>query len=285
MDTGIALSLGTGIVLNDSGLIITNWHVVDDALTISITKPDETVVLAELYGGDPEKDIALVIIQDTTGLKPALFGDSDTLGVGDDVVAIGHALGLVGPPTVSKGVVSALNRSLQDGLGGDLTGLIQTDAAINKGNSGGPLINDRGEVIGINTAKLSVGDRIGFAININGALETADELIALGPVPPPGILGTVGRTMSRLEAGNLGLPIGGYLVLAVDADSPAFNGGLLAADVIVQIDLAPIRSQSDYVLFLKTHPAGTEIRIFVWRLVTGSGWEPFRVDATLAGRT
>lgn len=284
VDTGNALSTGTGIVFDSTGMILTNWHVVEDALTISVTKPDETVVLAQLFRGDPEQDMALVVIKDASGLVPALFGDSDTLSVGDDVVAVGHALGLPGPPTVSKGIVSARDRTLTNGLGGDLAGLIQTDAAINNGNSGGPLVNRRAEVIAINTAKLSAGDGIGFAININGALETVDELLALGPVPPPGFLGTTGRTMSRIEAANLGLPSGGYFVLDVGEDTPAADSGILIADVIVQMDFVPVRSTNDYAGFLKLHPAGTVVRVFIWRFTVGSGWEPITVDITLTVR-
>ena len=284
VDTGTALSTGTGIVFDDTGKILTNWHVVEDALTISITKPDESVVLAQLFRADPDADIAVVVVNDASGLEPAIFGDSSALQVGDDVVAVGHALGLAGPPTVSKGIVSALGRSLPNGIGGELTELIQTDAAINSGNSGGPLVNGLGEVIAINTAKLSTGDGIGFAISIDGALETVDELIALGPLPPPGFLGTTGRTMSRFEAANIGLPVGGYFVLTVVQDAPASEAGVLAADVIVQMDLIPIRTTTDYALFLKDHPAETEVRLFIWRFTSGSGWDPITIDATLSDR-
>jgi putative serine protease PepD len=286
VDTGSGQSSGTGIIYDSSGTIITNWHVVQDALTISVTRPDERIVLAELYRGDPANDIALVVAADLTDLRPPQFGNSDALVVGEDVVAIGHALNLAGPPTVSRGVVSALGRTLPNGLGGDLTGLVQTDAAINNGNSGGPLVNGTGAVIGINTAKLSTGDRIGFAIGINTALGIADQLIAQGPVPPPGFLGIGGRTMSRAEAANLGLPIpGGYIIQAIGPTSPAFTAGFLAGDVMVQIDSTPIRSEADLTLFLRSNPAGTEIRIFLWRLVTGSGWEPVTLNATLGRRT
>lgn len=285
VDTGAGQASGTSIVFDDTGKILTNWHVVDGAVTISVTKPDETVVLAELFRGDPDNDIALVVVGDASGLRPPLFGDSGTLRVGEDVVAIGHALGLAGPPTVSKGVVSALGRSLPNGIGGELTGLIQIDAAINSGNSGGPLINGRGEVIGVNTARLSTGDRIGFAISINGALETVDELIALGPVPPPGYLGIGGRTMPRAEAANLGLPItGGYLVQVVGADTPAEAAGIVPGDVIVQMDQTLIRNQDEFTQFLRLHPPGTEVRVFVWRLVPGSGWEPVALNTTLSTR-
>ncbi|MDA0677473.1 MAG: trypsin-like peptidase domain-containing protein, partial [Chloroflexi bacterium] len=274
---------GTGIVFDEEGMIVTNWHVIENALSISVTKPDGSVVIAHLYRGNVDRDVALLAINSGFGdLHPATFGDSSELEVGDDVVAIGFALWLAGPPTVSKGVVSALNRTLANNGGPDLTGLIQTDAAINPGNSGGPLINSRGEVIGMNTANLSAGDRIGFAINSNNLLSVANDLIAAGPIPAPGYLGIAGRSMPKTEASALGLPItGGYLVQVVGSGTPADTGGMLPGDVIVQIDGTPIRSEDDFILFLANHPAGSTIHIYIWRLVTGSGWQPLSLDATL----
>ena len=283
VDTPSGPASGTGIVFNDEGMILTNWHVVQDALSISVTKPNGSAVIASLYRGDVDRDIALIVINSLfSDLQPATFGDSTLLEVGDDVVAIGFALGLAGPPTVSKGVVSALNRTLANNGGPDLTGLIQTDAAINPGNSGGPLINMRGDVIGMNTAKLSAGDRIGFAINANGMLSVVAELIAAGPVPSPGYLGVAGRTMPQSEAASLGLPItGGYLIQIVGDGTPAAAGGLKPGDVIVQIDGTPIRSEEDFILFLSAHSAGSEVLIYIWRLVTGSGWQPVSMGTTL----
>ncbi len=285
VDTGIALATGTGIVYDDEGKILTNWHVIEDALSITVTLADESIVTAQLFRGDPENDIALITIADFDGLAPPAFGDSTELEVGENVIAIGHALGLEGPPTVTRGVISALGRSISNGLGGELTGLIQTDAAINTGNSGGPLVNDSGEVIGVNTAKLGIGDRIGFAINVDDALAVADDLIAQGPVPPPGFLGIAGRTMFAAEAANLGLPVtGGYVTQTIGEGSPADIAGMLLGDVIVQMDSMPVRSELDFTNFLKVNPAGTEVRIFIWRLIQGTGWTPVAVDATLSER-
>ncbi len=285
VDTGISIGTGTGIVYDDEGKILTNWHVVEDALTITVTLDDTTEVPATLFRGDAAADIALITIDDQSELTPPTFGDSTQLEVGEDVVAIGHALGLEGAPTVSKGVISALDRALPDGQGGELDGLIQTDAAINTGNSGGPLVNDMGEVIGVNTAKLGIGDRVGFAINIDSALATADELITQGPVQPPGFLGIAGRTMFQAEASNLGLPVtGGFVVQTIGAGTPADVAGLAIGDVIVQMASTPIRSEADFTSFLKDNPSGTEVRVFIWRLVTGVGWSPVAVDATLSER-
>lgn len=281
-NTGAGQSSGTGIVFDDEGTIITNWHVIEGALSISVTKPDQTVVLAELYRSDPQKDIALLTVSNTTGLVPAVFGDADSLNVGDDVVAVGHALGLVGPPSISKGVISALDRALSNGVNGQLNGLIQTDAAINSGNSGGPLVNTYAEVIGVNTAKLSTGDRVGFAINIDSALETVEALIALGPIPEPGFLGVSGRNLTQPQAANLGLPVvGGYIVQTVGDNTPADEAGIIEGDVIVQMDTTVVRNEGEFTIFLQTHPAGSEVRIFIWRLVTGSGWEPVVIDVIL----
>lgn len=284
-DTGTSLSTGTGIVLDTEGRILTNWHVVEDAISISVTKPDGTVVSARLFRGDPQKDIAVVAVNDFEDLMPPDFGDTADLQVGENVVAIGHALGLEGPPTVTTGIISALDRVLPNGIGGELIGLIQTDAAINNGNSGGPLVNGMGEVIGVNTAKLSSGDRVGFAINIDSALETANELIAQGPVPAPGFLGIAGRTMLQPEMAQLGLPDqGGYLVQAVGDGTPAESAGLQVGDIIVQMDTTPVFSELDFTSFLADNPPGTEIRIFVWRQIQQFDWEPVSVDATLIQR-
>lgn len=282
VDTPGPPSIGTGIVYDTEGKVITNWHVVADAISIAVTLPDGTETQAELFRGDIASDLALIALDDFDGLTPPSFGDAASLAIGDDVVAIGYALALTGPPSVSKGVVSGLNRTLQ---GTELTGLVQTDAAINNGNSGGPLVNTRGEVIGITTVKLDVGDRLGFAININSALATAAELVAQGQVPPPGFLGITGRTMFQAEALNLGLPvIGAFVVQSVELGSPAEDAGMVPGDVIVQINQSPIRSENDLTQFLQANHAGRSVRIFFWRLVQGSGWHDIAVDAILEAR-
>ena len=285
VDFGNGLGIATGIVFDDTGSILTNWHVVEGALSISVGKPDGSVVPAQIFRSDPLIDLAIIVVEDPSMLDPATFGNSDELEVGQDVIAIGHALGLEGGPTVSKGVVSALNRTiLGAGSGGeDITGLIQTDAAINTGNSGGPLVNARGEVIGINTARLEIGERIGFAISINTAVETAERLISLGPLPPPGYLGIGGQDVGPAFAAAVGLPIvSGLLIQSVGQGTPADEAGLLINDVMVQIDTTQITGAAAFTQFLRDHPADTEIQVFIWRPVVGEGWVPLTIPATLS---
>jgi S1-C subfamily serine protease len=172
---------GTGIVLTADGEILTNAHVVADATSITVTLDGETTArTAVLVGADTVNDIALIKIVGASGLTPASIGDSDIVAVGDDVVAIGNALDLEGGVTVTRGIVSALNRSI-DVDNGQLNGLIQTDAAISSGNSGGPLVNAAGEIIGMNSAGAASSDsvtaeNIGFAIAINHAMAIVAEL-------------------------------------------------------------------------------------------------------------
>ena len=175
---------------------------------------------------------------------------------------------------MSKGVVSALDRTILGAGGANLTGLIQTDAAINSGNSGGPLVDAAGKVIGINTARIQSGERIGFAIAIDAAVEAADRLIALGPVPAPGFLGVGGQDVRPVLAAVLGLPVSsGFLVQVVGEGTPAEEAGIRVNDIIVQIDETPIPNAAAYTQFLRDNPSGTEVTVFVWRLVQGLGWD------------
>ena len=166
---GQGSAAGTGMVLTADGEVLTNAHVVEGAESITVTLAGESQARdATLVGADPDADVALLKINDASGLKTVELGDSDSLQVGDDVVAVGNALNLRGGPTVTRGIVSALGRSLE---GSSLTGLIQTDASISSGNSGGPLVNAAGQVIGINTAVATGGngssaENIGFVIPI-----------------------------------------------------------------------------------------------------------------------
>lgn len=258
--------VGTGVILDEDGLILTNWHVVEGAESITVAFEDGSISEGELFRRDPQLDLAIIRVEAKSELRPAVFGDSDALRVGEDVVAIGHSLGLRGGPTVSKGVVSALDRTIVGEAGGDLTGLVQTDAAINEGNSGGPLVNMFGEVVGINTAKINIGDRIGFAININAAKSAAYSLIAQGPLPPPGFLGVGGVDVTRALARALRLPVNeGFGVTVVEPGSPAAKAGIELDDIIVQLDETEIKRSQDLTDFLRNAPSGSEISITVVR--------------------
>jgi len=171
---------GSGIVLDTDGHILTNAHVVVGASEVTVTVDGE-VRAASVVGADTGDDIAVLRLDDASGITPATLGASSDVAVGDPVVAIGNALALEGGPTVTQGIVSALERSI-DTVNGRLSGLLQTDAAISSGNSGGPLVNARGEVIGINTAVAASGNgveasNVGFVIAIDHALEIAQSLI------------------------------------------------------------------------------------------------------------
>ncbi len=253
---------GTGFVFDDGGLIMTNRHVVQDAVQIRVSLADGRVLSGEIVGLDSSIDIAVVRV-DADDLPIAVIGDSGVIRVGEDVVAIGHALDLPGGPTVSKGVISALDRSLVDGAE-VLSDLIQTDAAINPGNSGGPLLNAMGEVIGVNTAKIPTGDGIGFAIEINIAHDVALRLVAQSGLQP-GFVGIEPLDITPTLADQLSLPVlRGVGVLSVVPGSPA-EGILQADDVIIQIDDVAIPDTLALEQFLRSHPAGDVVEITYFR--------------------
>ena len=169
--TATGAGAGTGIVITSTGDIVTNAHVIANAASITVTLADGSTHAATVVNTDTTKDLAIVAIQGVTGLTPATFANSTSVAVGDSVIAVGNALGYGGSPTVTEGIISATNRSLQD-TSSDLTGLLQTDAALNPGNSSGPLVDGGGDVIGINDA-IATGtttepaQNVGFAIPSN----------------------------------------------------------------------------------------------------------------------
>ncbi|MGP3956958.1 S1C family serine protease [Nonomuraea sp. 3N208] len=168
---------GTGFVIAANGLIATNNHVVEGAQAITVTLRDGRTLTAKVLRSDPAADLAVLRVN-ATNLPVAPLGDSSTLKVGDPVIAIGNALALPGGPTVTEGIVSALDRTVQTDAGARLQHVIQTDAAINPGNSGGPLVDASGRIVGINTAAAGDAQNIGFSIAINGARHTIDDLLA-----------------------------------------------------------------------------------------------------------
>ena len=221
--------VGSGVILNSDGYIITNNHVIKQATEIRVILANGTEVEGKVVGADPGTDLALVKIEPPEGYKlpVAVLGNSENLEVGEWVVAVGNPLGL--DQTVTVGVVSALGRSVMSEAGVPIGGLIQTDAAINPGNSGGPLINVRGEVIGINTAIVSRSggsDGIGLAIPVNTAKSVLDQLIAIGRVERPWLGVEVQEIYPRM-ATRYGLPTTkGLLVKTAYKDSPAQKAGI-----------------------------------------------------------
>ncbi|MCM8750603.1 trypsin-like peptidase domain-containing protein [Thermomicrobiaceae bacterium CFH 74404] len=254
---------GSGVVFDERGYILTNDHVVGEALEIVVVLPDGRQFTGRVVGRSPENDIAVIKI-DGDNLPVAKLGDSDTLRVGQWVVAIGNALGLEGGPTVTAGVVSALNRTLQPGPNEPPFGpLIQTDAAINPGNSGGPLVSLQGEVIGINTAKIQQAEGIGFAIPINRAREIASQIVEARPQP---YLGISGVTVTRALVVRFNLPVDrGVLVVSVAPGSPAEQAGLTPGDIIVRFGGQEVTRVSDLEQALRQHQPGDQVEIVINR--------------------
>lgn len=271
---------GTGIIISNKGIIITNKHVVAvDADSVSVTLVDGTVLDASVIARDTRNDVAFIKITDTKGkeLVPAKLGDSSTLKVGQKVIAIGNALGEF-QNTVTSGIVSGYGREITAGDGGsseDLTNLIQTDAAINQGNSGGPLVNLSGEVIGINTAITSSasGQSLGFAIPVNDIKAQMASVLEKGKIERP-YLGVRYRAIDERYAFVYNLPVqkGAYLAPSEDGSTaiikggPADKAGLEEKDIITKIDDTEIDEKNDLVTILSSKKVGDVVRLTVLRV-------------------
>jgi serine protease Do len=247
---------GSGFIIDADGSILTNNHVVDRAERITVKLADGRTVRARLIGADPDTDIALIKIDGQTGLPVAPLGDSSSLRMGEWVCAIGNPLGY--EHTVTVGVVSFLGRKLFDM---SLDDYIQTDAAINFGNSGGPLINARGEVIGINAAISSRASSIGFAVPINGASAVLPQLRARGSVSR-GYMGVGLRDVDSDLERSLKLTVDhGALVQDITAGSPADRAGLRPYDVITSLDDRPIASDDELIREISARAPGSAARL------------------------
>jgi len=274
---------GSGFIFTPDGLILTNSHVVSAAARIEATLADGQRYRADLVGDDPDTDLAVVRIY-ASGLPAAQLGDSMALKPGQIVIAIGSPFGF--QTTVTAGVVSALGRSMRSGSGRLMDDLIQTDAALNPGNSGGPLVNARGEVVGVNTAIILPAQGLCFAIPINTAKWVAGRLIQSGHIRR-GFLGVGGqnvpvpRRAARLE----GLPEArGVLVLGVEPDSPAQRAGLLERDIIVALDDHPVAGVDDLHRLLTEDRIGVRSRLKVLRELEPRTLEITPVESRPAGR-
>ena len=243
VDTGSAYQAsGSGVIVSTDGYIVTNRHVVERATAIYVRfNGDTESVIADLIGLSPDSDLAVLKVE-RTDLVSGVFAKNDTVSVGDSVVAVGYAVALDGPPSVSKGIVSGVDRTLSDG-DDILSEMVQTDAALSSGNSGGPLLNDKGDIVGINTLVLNSGmaeyvSNIGFAISSDkvvssiqaltrGAAENIDK-------PKPGVLGV--SVQERPQGAD------GVIVERIEPGSGASLGGMLVGDIIVSVNKNPVYS-------------------------------------------
>ncbi|MCU1486306.1 MAG: trypsin-like serine protease with C-terminal domain [Actinomycetia bacterium] len=257
---------GTGMIIDSAGLILTNSHVVEGANTIQVTLYDGTKLDADLVGRSSANDVALIQARSASGLEPVKFGSSSALQVGDDVVAVGNALNLGSTPTVTTGIVSALGRDISADNGESLTDLIQTDAAINHGNSGGPLVNASGEVIGINTAVAADGQNIGFAISIDAVQPLIEKLRNGGGDVKAGAF--LGVRTSNLDdvvpqvKERLGITTDkGAFITSVVPGSGADGAGLQPGDVITEVDGRSVTTNTDVGGIIQSHKAGDRVEI------------------------
>jgi S1-C subfamily serine protease len=260
--------VGTGIIIDTEGHIVTNNHVVfldtnQPARSITVTLSDGRKLTATLVGGDEATDLAVLQIE-AGDLTPAVLGDASRLEVGEEVVAIGHALNLPGGPTVTRGVVSAKDRLIQEGPY-MIPGAIQTDAAINPGNSGGPLVDSAGEVVGITTLIIQGSEGLGFAISIDTTKPIIEELIANGRVER-GVLGIRLINITPEIAGALDLPVeSGVGIGSLDASGPAAQGGLQTEDIIVRIAGDDVNNSGDLIRILTEHKGGETVKVEFYR--------------------
>lgn len=257
---------GSGFIFSSDGYIITNFHVVENSDSITVSLFDGRSYDAELIGYDAGNDVAILKV-DATDLTPVVLGDSDKLNIGDDVVAIGNPLGEL-TFSLTSGVVSAKDREITMASGATMR-LIQTDCAINSGNSGGALLNLYGEVVGITNAKYSSDssreasiDNIGFAIPINKARQIAESIIEKGYVSKP-YIGISALTVSK-DMQGYGLPEGAS-VQSITEGSPADSAGLRKNDIITHVGKEPIATSSQLVGFIQEAKVGDVLKFTVYR--------------------
>ncbi len=255
-------SSGSGFIITADGYVVTNCHVVEDANVITVMLKDETSYPAELVGYDDENDVALLKIE-ATGLPTVAIGNSDDLKVGEQVVAIGNPLGEL-THTLTVGYVSSLDREIN--TDGNPINMLQTDAAINSGNSGGPLFDSNGNVIGITTAKYasSTVEGLGFAIPINDAMNIVYSLQQYGYVKGKPSFGIEVGTLNLSYASYYGMPVG-CVINSVNSGSCAETAGMQAGDIITRLGDVDIKSVTELSAELKNYKAGDTIQVTLYR--------------------
>ena len=267
--------VGTGFIVRSNGVVVTNCHVVQGAsrITVSTSEAKPTRYDARVIGGDCEHDLAVLKL-DATGLAALTLGSSDDLRLGQQVVAIGYALALEGGPSVTAGIVSSLDRTIRvqdpqctvcsNGVR-TYSEVIQTDAAINHGNSGGPLVDMEGRVVGINSAGSDNAENIGFSIAIDSAKTVIEQAVS-DPLQATAYLGVSTRDVTPDLAFQLGLPVEqGAFVLATLTGGPAADAGIREGDVIVEVDGQPVDAAADLGRVLDALKPGNDVEVRVIR--------------------
>jgi S1-C subfamily serine protease len=257
--------MGSGVVISPDGLVLTNSHVVDGARELRLTDSEGRTMEARLIGEDPDTDLALVRAGAARNLPSATLGDSKRLRRGQLAVAIGNPLGF--ESTVTAGVISALGRSLRARTGRLIEDVIQTDAALNPGNSGGPLVSSRGEVIGINTAVIAGAQGICFAVASNTAQYVLSEIIQHGRVRRA-FIGVAAQTVAvpRRHARAAEIDNGfGAMISACEPDGPADVAGLMLLDIVVRLDGEPVTGADDLIRRLNAERIGRAVKMDVLR--------------------
>lgn len=275
---------GSGAIISEDGYIITNFHVVQDAERLEVVFADGTIHPAELIGVDPYGDLAIIKVDsELPGI--ATWGNSDALKPGETVIAIGSPLGAF-KNTVTVGVVSAIGRSIETDRRFELEGLIQTDAAINQGNSGGPLVNLAGQIVGINTLIVrgngdgsAIAEGLGFAVPSNVSRAVAESLIEEGSIARP-YLGANWGVITPDVAERFRLPVTqGIYLSEIAPESPAAEAGLIRGDILIAIDDQPIDSDHPFINQLFKYSPGDEITFTVVR-----GVDNFEINVELGKR-
>lgn len=278
-----AASQGSGIIISEKGFIVTNAHVVGNSLqnNIKIVLNTNEEFSGKVIGFDSKTDIAVIKV-DKSGLKAATFGNSDEVKVGSSALALGNPLGLNFASSLTRGIVSAINRC-SNGVSNSLVKYIQTDAAINPGNSGGPLINMYGQVIGMNSSKIAAAhcEGMGFAIPSNTIKTVVDDIIDKGYVSGRVRLGINGKMVSNYEAQMYNVPVG-IIVSEISKDSNLIAAGVQAGDIITKIGDVNITSLDVFYGELYSHKPGESIKLSIYRTNTSkSNTQSFDVTVTL----